>query len=1660
MENHLRSRTAAAGRVQQPVKHARASASKAHKSVATSAGQPQARQISLELHWRLPNWFRKFTRNKIVRATRRGIQSVFAYYLNGSRRRRALILVVLALLVFTTVFPAFQGLIDHQVYTLSSGENAVLLKPSKNMADLLKYDTKSQSYEFNQNYQITDPSTDIRGGGSLVKAQIFQDPSKGITVTDPANQVDFTVTPKFDLGTGKQDQNRVVFPAFNGGGHLVYTAGAIGVKQDVTLTRYIGDTLKYQYNLGLGDTYAARLTNEGSVAIYGSSLPINGNVSTGSNKDAALLQKARQKAVKDKLLFTLPAPKITQTVSNLASKTAAHYELKGNTLTVVVEHLNGASYPLSIDPTITAASGYGGNGLFSFDANIETNVYVDPNNNNFERSPLTGGNLLTWNTSSSTGASHFLGSAVVYASTLYIIGGANGTTGINQTGANYVEQAKINSDGSISTFSSGNNSGLPASGIARFKLLTYNGYIYIIDGLIGNTSVSGGGTVSNTIYYTRVTSESFGSFTNGAQLKNWSTSSNVPGTAVYDYGATVYNGSLYIAGGLNSGGTAQSAVSYAPLLPSGAPGSWSSATALPAGRFGLDMQAYNGHLYVIGGNLGTLASASLTATTLYASINSNDGSIADASWKSGNNLVSGAGSTTQAIENFGTSMSMIYNGYLYVTGGCGTVNANGSCTNVLNYTQLAQLNADGSLGTFFPNDFQNGGTATLARTGTPTVGYNGNMYSIAGCSAMNSVGVACTSTLVTSSYATVNSNVGDISANRNPGDLPIGLYGQGTAVLNGYFYVIGGCITLACTTSGTTHGVSYDTYWAHINADGTLGSWTGTDTVDTTHYQMALHRDNANGSGGGDTGNSNCSTKTAFQQIDKCGLAAFGIATYNGYIYVFGGVDGVNNTHTVYYTKPDPNTGSLAGNPAWVTSTNQFGTTDMAELGALARNGALYAIGGCTGGGAGIGCTGYQATVFKSTIGANGAPGAFSTTNQLQLPANGRGAFGLAVSGNYIYLAGGIDSGTGGCANTTCGAQTYTVLRAKFNTSGNIVAATGSAWTATTATLTQPRRRLVAAVVNGYLYVIAGHNAVDTAGGHTNGTTYGDIQIGKIDMSAGGTGDIVGTFNSTDGRNEFTKTSTGALTPRWDASLTVGAGFIFVTGGCTASAGDPNGINNYPPGNCELNSTLDESFTVYNANNLGVNTWNTPSNVFSTNVVGAGTAVYNGYLYLVGGCTTFTTVTWNCGVTTATTTYAQINADGTLGTWSASSPSLPANRGYPGVVAANGCLYVIGGQTIGAGTGTTTVYKSTIGANGLPGAFSTTNQAQLPGANGRTQFGTTYYAGYIYLAGGYDTANSATVYLGTFSGSDINAWTTTGITALNTARRELTLVSAGAYLYAIGGYDGTNFYPDVEMAQPNTSNGTISSWTKVKEIPYQLGGISAVGANGYLFVFGGRSANAGTACSNDAYYAAVNGDGTVGEWQQAPNTLASARFGTAAAFSNGYFFLSGGHDCSAVVTSNTVQQSGQLSEAIHATYTRYIDFGTDATFRQFYVLGTNAQISGVDIDKWNVIVKTSTGANNSWGQKYTTTLSGLGTGPAYGTPITFQALNGAGVDQGAARYWDVTFDIDQAQSFNFPDTSQPQITKYDLYFSPGPAARLRDGKTFVNEQQTNLDAHP
>ena len=105
------------------------------------------------------------------------------------------------------------------------------------MAKKLTYDAGHQVFSFN-NGQAAKAS-DTVNGGHLVTATAAKDPSRGITVSDPTNQIDLSLIPKFNLLAGKQDGNRILYPLTDGMGWAVYTMHGTGLRKIFFLVTHL-----------------------------------------------------------------------------------------------------------------------------------------------------------------------------------------------------------------------------------------------------------------------------------------------------------------------------------------------------------------------------------------------------------------------------------------------------------------------------------------------------------------------------------------------------------------------------------------------------------------------------------------------------------------------------------------------------------------------------------------------------------------------------------------------------------------------------------------------------------------------------------------------------------------------------------------------------------------------------------------------------------------------------------------------------------------------------------------------------------------------------------------------------------------------------------------------------------------------------------------------------------------------------------------------------------------------------------------------------------------------------------------------------------------------------------------------------------------------------
>jgi hypothetical protein len=192
-----------------------------------------------------------------------------------------------------------------------------------------------------------------------------------------------------------------------------------------------------------------------------------------------------------------------------------------------------------------------------------------------------------------------------------------------------------------------------------------NGYIYALGGF-GVT----GNTAQSTSYYAKLNAN--GSLSGAT----WSSTTALP-LGLDGVGAATANGYVYVVGGINSAGAAQSSVYYAKLNADGTIGSWNTTASLPAIRGSLKSVVLNGYIYAIAGsntNLGSGAQSSV----YYAKLNA-DGTVG--AWNT-------TGTLTNLIWNPGATTA---NGYIYVTGG-----ENSSFVEQTTI-QYARPNADGSV---------------------------------------------------------------------------------------------------------------------------------------------------------------------------------------------------------------------------------------------------------------------------------------------------------------------------------------------------------------------------------------------------------------------------------------------------------------------------------------------------------------------------------------------------------------------------------------------------------------------------------------------------------------------------------------------------------------------------------------------------------------------------------------------------------------------------------------------------------------------------------------------------------------------------------------------------------------------------------------------------
>ncbi len=226
------------------------------------------------------------------------------------------------------------------------------------------------------------------------------------------------------------------------------------------------------------------------------------------------------------------------------------------------------------------------------------------------------------------------GTASVYGGYVYYMGGYNGSD------LDYVQYAKLNSDGSVGSWTTSGNNLTQAE--ENLTSVAYNGYLYALGG-----AENSGPTSYDTVYYAKLNGD--------GSVGSWTTSPHNLPQAISSGTAITANGYVYVMGGYNYNTSFYlDTVYYAKLSSNGSVGTWStSPSVIPRTSSSATAVTANGYAYYMGGyDNGTVLG------DVYNAKLSSNGSVG--SWTTSPNSLPTSASQASAVA---------YNSYVYVMGG-------------------------------------------------------------------------------------------------------------------------------------------------------------------------------------------------------------------------------------------------------------------------------------------------------------------------------------------------------------------------------------------------------------------------------------------------------------------------------------------------------------------------------------------------------------------------------------------------------------------------------------------------------------------------------------------------------------------------------------------------------------------------------------------------------------------------------------------------------------------------------------------------------------------------------------------------------------------------------------------------------------------------------
>jgi len=552
------------------------------------------------------------------------------------------------------------------------------------------------------------------------------------------------------------------------------------------------------------------------------------------------------------------------------------------------------------------------------------------------------GSLGAWQACTSLPAGRAYAGVAVANEHLFVAGGWDGAAACSE-----VYSAPIAANGSLGSWQA--VAALPAA--ARgLSLTAAEGYLFSIGGQLAS------GAYTAAVYAAAMTG--------GGSLQPWSNAGVLPEALAFH--AAVRAGShLYIAGGLNALGLRTGV--YSTQLSPGGIGAWALCGALTTPVCGAAGVGAGGHLLVLGGATSSGPTAAVAAAALapggdmgafcaspadtdvlpkslrycggarsgeyvyVAGGYSSTGGLSSAVYccAIGDSAIGPIGQITSLLEANGCPATAATSTHVYALGG----RTNVGYTTAVRYAVIGQ---DGTLGAW-----TNATALPAARAYACAAATETRLYFVGGEDAGGPSAAV---------YRAAINPDGSIGAWSAASSLPQAR-SKAALIRTGDYLIL----------SGGNNGVApvFEVYYAHINADGSLGAWTATTSLPVT---LRLHA-----------------------------MTAIG-----GYAYVLGGDAGRGGIRDDVYQAQINANGTVG---AWTAITPLPAT--MSGHAAVASDGVVVVLGGLSG-------TTYRSQVHCASVGVGGALGEWTTPATLPIAVANQGA---ALSGGYLFTTGGTNAG-------------------------------------------------------------------------------------------------------------------------------------------------------------------------------------------------------------------------------------------------------------------------------------------------------------------------------------------------------------------------------------------------------------------------------------------------------------------------------------------------------------------------------------------------------------------------------------------------------------------------------------------------------------------------